>query len=218
MKIGILFDLDGTLLNSLDDLCDAVNYTMDYYGCPNRTIEEVREFIGNGAKRLIALSLPGKDTDPSVEEALATYQAYYALHSQDKTRPYAGVLAALEEIGKKYPVAIVSNKPDIAVKPLCAQYFPGVYARGESSDCPRKPAPDMLYKTLETLGVDKCVYVGDSDVDVLTATNAGAPCLSVLWGFRGRDCIQTAGGKYFCEKAEDMPAMLDQIVEEYYGK
>ena len=218
MKIGILFDLDGTLLNSLEDLCDAVNYTMDYYGCPNRTIEEVREFIGNGAKRLIALSLPGKDTDPGVEEALATYQAHYALHSQDKTRPYAGVLEALEKVGEKYPVAIVSNKPDIAVKPLCAQYFPGVYARGESSDCPRKPAPDMLFKTMETLGVEKCVYVGDSDVDVITATNAGAPCLSVLWGFRDRDCIKAAGGKYFCDKAEDMPAMLDQIVEEYYGK
>lgn len=212
MKIGILFDLDGTLLNSLEDLCDAVNYTMDYYGCPSRTIEEVRDFIGNGAKRLIALSLPGKDTDPTVEEALATYQAYYALHSQDKTRPYPGVLEALAEISKKYPVAIVSNKPDIAVKPLCQQYFPGVYARGESSDCPRKPAPDMLYKTLETLGVQKCVYVGDSDVDVITATNAGAPCLSVLWGFRDREEIAEHGGKYFCTNPADMPAMIDEII------
>ena len=212
MKVGILFDLDGTLLNSLEDLKDAVNYTMNYYGCPERSLEEVREFIGNGAKRLIALSLPGKDTDPTVEEALATYQAYYALHAQDKTCPYEGVVEALAEIGKKYPVAIVSNKPDIAVKPLCAQYFPGIYARGESSDCPRKPAPDMLYKTLETLGVEKCVYVGDSDVDVVTATNAGAPCLSVLWGFRDRDCIEAAGGKYFCTDPKDMAKMLDVIV------
>ena len=218
MKVGILFDLDGTLLNSLEDLCDAVNYTMEYYGCPQRTIDEVREFIGNGAKRLIALSLPGKDSDPAVDEVLKTYQAYYAVHSRDKTRPYEGVLEALTEIGKKYPVAIVSNKPDIAVKPLCADYFPGVYARGESTDCPRKPAPDMLYKTMEALGVDKCVYVGDSDVDVVTASNAGAPCLSVLWGFRDRACIEEAGGKYFCTNAKDMAAMLDKIVEEHYGK
>lgn len=218
MKIGILFDLDGTLLNSLEDLCDAVNYTMNYYGCPERTIEEVREFIGNGAKRLIALSLPGKESDPPVETVLDTYQAYYADHSRDKTRPYEGVVEALTEIGKKYPVAIVSNKPDIAVKPLCADYFPGVYARGESSDCPRKPAPDMLYKTMEALGVEKCVYVGDSDVDVITAANAGAPCLSVLWGFRDRTCIAGAGGKYFCEDPKLMADAIDRIVEEYYGK
>lgn len=212
MNVGILFDLDGTLLNSLEDLKDAVNYTMAYYGCPERSLEEVREFIGNGAKRLIALSLPGKENDPPVEEVLATYQAYYALHSRDKTRPYEGVVEALAEISKKYPVAVVSNKPDIAVKPLCADYFPGIYARGESFDCPRKPAPDMLYKAMAEIGVDACVYVGDSDVDVVTATNAKAPCLSVLWGFRDQDCISAAGGKYFCRDPKDMPRMIDEII------
>ena len=213
MKVGILFDLDGTLLNSLEDLKDAVNYTMKYYGCPERSLMEVRDFIGNGAKRLIALSLPGKETDPSVEEALATYQAYYAQHSQDKTRPYEGVREALAELSKKYPIAIVSNKPDIAVKPLCAEYFPGVYALGEAAGCPRKPAPDMLYKAMKEIGVDACVYVGDSDVDVITATNAGAPCLSVLWGFRDEDCIASAGGKHFCRDTKDMPQMLEDIIQ-----
>lgn len=217
MKVGILFDLDGTLLNSLEDLKDAVNYTMKYYGCPERSLAEVRDFIGNGAKRLIALSLPGKETDPSVEEALATYQVYYAQHAQDKTRPYEGAKEALAEISKKYPIAIVSNKPDIAVKPLCAEYFPGVYALGEAAGCPRKPAPDMLYKAMAQIGVDACVYVGDSDVDVVTATNAKAPCLSVLWGFRDEDCIRAAGGKYFCRDTKEMPQMLDKIVEENYG-
>ncbi len=217
MKIGILFDLDGTLLDTLQDLTDAVNYTMGQYGCPPRTVEEVRRFIGTGAKRLIAQSLPGSQSDPPVEDALAVYQAYYALHARDKTAPYAGVLKAVAKLAETYPVAIVSNKPDKAVKLLCADYFPGIYARGESTDCPRKPAPDMLFKAMAEIGVEKCVYVGDSEVDVITAGNAGAPCLSVLWGFRDKEEIVANGGKYFCTAPGDMPAMIEKIVEEYYG-
>ena len=218
MKIGILFDLDGTLLNTLEDLADSTNYALGQYGCPERSIEEIRRFIGTGAKRLIAQALPGKADDPDVDEVLATYQAYYATHAQIKTAPYKGVMEAIAEIKKKYPVAIVSNKPDKAVKILCADYFPGIYARGESTDCPRKPAPDMLFKAMAEIGVEKCVYVGDSEVDAITATAAGAPCLSVLWGFRDRDEIAANGGKHFCRDPRDMPAMIDKIVEEYYGK
>ena len=217
MKIGILFDLDGTLLNTLEDLADSTNYALRQYGCPERSIEEVRRFIGTGAKRLIAQALPGKENDPPVDEVLATYQAYYALHAQDKTAPYAGVMKAVAKIAEKYPVAIVSNKPDRAVKILCADYFPGIYARGESTDCPRKPAPDMLYKAMAEIGVEKCVYVGDSEVDAITAGNAGAPCLSVLWGFRDREEVAANGGKFFCTNPGDMPAMIDNIVEEIYG-
>ena len=215
MKVGLLFDLDGTLLDTLGDLRNSVNAALCQFGYPQRTLAEIRSFVGTGARNLSRLSMP--EGAENVDEVLAAFQAHYKDHCNIETGPYAGIPAALEAL-KDIPMAIVSNKPDYAVKELAAIYFPGIYARGESSDCPRKPAPDMLYKTLETLGVEKCVYVGDSDVDVLTATNAGAPCLSVLWGFRDRDCIQAAGGKYFCEKAEDMPAMLDQIVEEYYGK
>ena len=218
MKIGILFDLDGTLLNSLDDLTDAVNYTMRHYGCPERTMEEVREFIGNGAKQLIRLSLPGKESDPPVDEALAFYQRYYADHSQIKTRAYDGIPAALAQLQARYPLAIVSNKPDIAVRSLCADYFPGIYARGESDDCLRKPAPDMVLKAMSEIGVDKCIYVGDSDVDVVTAQNAGMPCLSVLWGFRDRTCMESVGGKHFCDDPAQMPRILTEIAEEYYGK
>ncbi len=217
MKVGILFDLDGTLLNTLQDLADSTNYALKQYGCPERTVEEIRRFIGTGAYRLIAQALPGKENDPPVEEVLATYQAYYKLHARDKTAPYDGVMKAVAEIAGKYPVAIVSNKPDAAVKILCADYFPGIYARGESTDCPRKPAPDMLYKALKEIGAEKCVYVGDSEVDAITAGNAGAPCLSVLWGFRDREEIAANGGKHFCSEAKDMPAMIDAIVEEYYG-
>ena len=217
MKIGILFDLDGTLLNTLEDLADSTNYALRQYGCPERTVEEVRRFIGTGARRLIAQALPGKEDDPDVDEVLATYQAYYATHAQIKTAPYAGVMEAVEKLKEKYPVAIVSNKPDKAVKILCADYFPGIYARGESTDCPRKPAPDMLFKAMEEIGVEKCVYVGDSEVDAITAGNAGAPCISVLWGFRDREEIAANGGKHFCTDPADMPAMIDKIVEETYG-
>lgn len=213
MKVGILFDLDGTLLNTLEDLQDAVNYTLLQYGCPQRSIDEVRRFIGNGAERLIRLSLPGKESDPPVSQALATYQKYYATHSQIKTRPYEGVCQALQELAKRYPVAIVSNKPDIAVKPLCRDYFGDIFARGESDDCPRKPAPDMVIKTMEQIGVDTCIYVGDSDVDVVTARNAGVPCLSVLWGFRDRACMEAVGGEHFCEDPSQLVQKLTQMAE-----
>ena len=213
MKIGILFDLDGTLLSTLEDLTDAVNYTLRFYGCPERTQEEVRAFVGNGARQLVRLSLPGKSTDPDIEEALATYQAYYADHSQIKTRPYDGILEALEEIRKDFPVAVVSNKPDVATKKLCKQYFgEDVFALGECADCPRKPAPDMLYRAMAAIGVDRCVYVGDSEVDVITAGNTGVPCLSVVWGFRDKECLLENGATHICEDPRDLPRCLKEMV------
>ena len=212
MKTGILFDLDGTLLNTLEDLTDAVNFTLSHYGCPQRSIDEVRAFVGTGAKNLIRKALPGRDTDPSVDEALAFYQQYYAAHSQVKTAPYGGILQAIGEISQKYPVAIVSNKPDGATKTLCAKYFPGVFARGESSDCRRKPAPDMIFQAMAEIGAERCIYVGDGETDVETAKNAGIPCLSVLWGFRDRECLQNAGATCFCEDPEDMLTKLEEIM------
>ena len=213
MKTGILFDLDGTLLSTLEDLTDAVNYTLRFYGCPERTMEEVRTFIGNGAEYLVRLSLPGKETDPSVAEALATYHAYYATHNQIKTRPYDGILEALEEIRREFPVAVVSNKPDRATKPLCRQYFgEDIFALGESGGCPRKPAPDMVKQAMAAIGVEKCIYVGDSEVDIITARNAGVPCLSVLWGFRDRQCLIENGATHFCEDPRELPRCLKEMV------
>ena len=207
---GILFDLDGTLLNTLDDLADAVNYALKAHGYPERTIREVRAFVGSGAANLIARSVPqGADPAPVLE----TYQAYYKEHSQDKTRPYPGIPEVLAAIRETYPVAIVSNKPDHNVKALCAGFFPGVYALGETPDCPRKPAPDMLYKAMGVLGVDRFVYVGDSDVDVITATGAGAKCASVLWGFRDEPEIRAAGGSFFCRDTKDLPALVDRLAK-----
>lgn len=210
MKIGILWDLDGTLLDTLEDLTDAVNYALRQFDHPERTKWEVRDFVGNGVRRLIERAVPeGADAGA----VLAVFRAYYNTHFQIKTKPYGGILEALAELGKAFPMAVVSNKPDSAVKPLCEQYFPGLYAQGESPDCPRKPAPDMVFAAMEALGVENCIYVGDSEVDVRTAKNAGVPCLSVLWGFRDREELQNAGALYFCES----PDQLTQIIKEMVG-
>ena len=212
MKTAILFDLDGTLLDSLADLTDSTNYALAQYGCPPRTIDEVRAFVGNGAEKLIRLALPGREDDPKVADVLATYKAYYTAHARIKTAPYAGILQALEQISQRYPVAIVSNKPDKTTKLLSLELFGNIPAWGESAECARKPAPDMLYKAIAELGVDSCIYVGDSEVDVATARNAGVKCLSVLWGFRDRKCLEDAGAAHFCENPADLPMMLESMM------
>lgn len=216
MKIALLWDLDGTLLDTLTDLKDATNYALQQHGFPTRSLEEIRSFVGNGARRQIHLSLPDGTDEATEAQVLATYQAYYANHAQVKTCPYPGVLEALEELGKRYPMAVVSNKPDFAVKPLCKQFFGDIFALGEVPGCPRKPAPDMLHKALEALGADTCVYIGDSEVDVITAKNAGYPCLTVLWGFRDRDCLEQAGATHFCALPADLPQAINALVTEHY--
>ena len=208
MKTGILFDLDGTLLDTIQDLADATNFVLKTMGYPQRTLDEVRRFVGNGARRLMEQAVPaGGD----VEEALRCFQIHYSANCQGKTKPYDGIPQALAILKEKYPIAIVSNKPDTAVKPLCDHYFPGIYARGESADCPRKPAPDMVFKAMEAIGADRCIYVGDSEVDVLTAKNAGVPCLSVLWGFRAREEMEAVGGIHFCETTDQLVKKLEEL-------
>ena len=214
MKTGILFDLDGTLLDTLQDLADATNYALRQLGCSERTLSEVRRFVGNGALNLMKQALPQGENTPTPQEALAVFKPYYENHCQIKTAPYPGVVAALTAVAQRYPVAIVSNKPDGAVKALCEEYFPGIYALGETPDCPRKPAADMVYKAMAHLGVDRCVYVGDSEVDILTAKNAGVPCLSVLWGFRDKALLEEVGGSYFCDNAKALPGMLETMIGE----
>ena len=212
MKTGLLFDLDGTLLDTLEDLLDATNYALNTFGYPQRTLPELRRFVGNGALNQIRLACPEGTAPETVEAVLNTYKPYYTEHCQSKTRPYAGILAQLDRLREKYPVAIVSNKPDGAVKSLCARYFPGIYALGETPDCPRKPAPDMVYKAMEAIGADRCIYVGDSEVDVLTAKNAGVPCLSVLWGFRDREDMEAAGADCFCGDADRLAETIEEMI------
>ena len=213
MKTGILFDLDGTLLDTLEDLKDSVNYVLRQHGCPERSLQEIKEFIGNGARRLIELSLPGKADDPDVDQVLREYQSYYKAHSQIKTKPYPGIVESLQYLKERYPIAIVSNKPDEATKSLCRQYFGDVNARGERADCPRKPAPDMLFAAMKDMGVDSCIYVGDSEVDVLTAKRAGVRCLSVLWGFRDRKTLEEAGSIHFCEEPALLAATMESMLK-----
>lgn len=213
--VGILFDLDGTLLDSLGDLTDSVNYALSVHGYPSHTLQEIRSFVGNGVAKLIQKSVPqGADFEP----VLQTYLPYYAAHNRIKTAPYTGIVQVLETVKSKYPVAVVSNKQDAAVKPMCAQWFGNVYALGEVAGCPRKPAPDMLYKAMEAIGVDRCVYVGDSEVDVITAANTNVPCVSVTWGFRNREELAESGAVYFCDDPLRLPEIIDKVVEEYYGK
>lgn len=209
---AIIFDLDGTLLNTLEDLTDATNAALDHFGCKARTMEEVRSFVGNGAERLIRLALPGEENDPEVSRVLSWYKDFYAAHSQIKTRPYEGVLEALAAVKAEFPVAVVSNKPDNATKLLCKQYFGEVYALGEGDDMPRKPAPDMVHRAMADIGAQACIYVGDSEVDVLTARNAGVPCLSVLWGFRDKETLLEAGADHFCEAPCDLLKKLREMI------
>lgn len=210
MKTAILFDLDGTLLDTLGDLHAAVNHVLREFGYPERSVQEVCRFVGNGAAQLMRLAVPeGVDYAP----VLAAFQSHYAKHCDILTKPYDGIMQALAELGEKYPLAVVSNKPDRAVKELAQIYFPGLYAHGESTDCPRKPAPDMVYKAMEAIGAERCVYVGDSDVDIMTAKNAGVPCLSVTWGFRGEAELREAGAVYFCHETKDLPVAIEEIMK-----
>lgn len=219
MKTGILFDLDGTLLDTLEDLLDATNYALNLHGYPSRQLGELRRFVGKGAENQIRMALPAGAAPEEVGKVLASYKPYYTAHCQIKTRPYQGIPEALAVLSETYPIAIVSNKPDAAVKRLCGVHFPGIYAQGEAPGCPRKPAPDMVKAAMAAIGAENCLYVGDSEVDILTAKNAGVPCLSVLWGFRDRSELASAGGTYFCETPEALASCINHIVKkEFHGQ
>lgn len=206
---GILFDLDGTLLDTLDDLTDATNHTLAQLGYPLRSREEMRRFVGNGAARQLQQSVP--EGEPW-EAALELYLPYYSTHCRIKTAPYPGIPETLAALREQYPVAIVSNKPDGATKALCADFFPGICAMGQSDGCPRKPAPDMVLQAMKEIGADTCIYVGDSEVDILTAKNADMPCISVLWGFRDRKELTAAGGLHFCEKPSRLTETVNALI------
>lgn len=208
---GLLFDLDGTLLDTLEDLLDATNFALGQHGFPRRTLEELRRVVGNGAANQIRKSLPQGTPEASVQQVLETYKPYYTAHCQNKTKPYPGILEALADLKERFPIAIVSNKPDAAVKELCRDHFPGIYALGESTDCPRKPAADMVYKAMKAIGAERCIFIGDSEVDILTAQNAGVPCLSVTWGFRDREQLVEAGGTVFCENTEKIVEVIEEM-------
>ena len=201
---AILFDMDGTVLDTLRDLNAAANTALAEFGFPAMSLDETRRRVGNGSRRLLELSLPEGTPDDILARILAWYLPYYNAHANDTTAPYPGIaelLAALKTAGT--PLAVVSNKPDRTVKELAAIHFPGLLeiavGENEAGGVRRKPWPDTLLMAAAALGVEPgdCLYVGDSEVDVLTAGRAGMDCASVLWGFRSREELEQAGAKLF---------------------
>ena len=204
-----IFDLDGTLLSTLNDLATSTNYALRWAGMPERTIEEIRMFVGNGVKLLMERAIPNGSNNPKFEETYAKFREHYMEHNLDTTCPYEGIPELLRELkrrGKK--LAIVSNKFYAATQDLAKHFFPDTIevAIGERETIRKKPAPDTVIEALRQLGVPKdgVVYIGDSDVDIMTAKNCGLPCISVLWGFRDKDFLIQNGGTIFVEKPADI--------------
>ncbi|MBQ9285788.1 MAG: HAD-IIIA family hydrolase [Bacteroidaceae bacterium] len=210
---AVVLDLDGTLLNTLDDLTTSTNWALSNNGLPERTTEEVRTFVGNGIRLLIERAVPQGTTKELTEQTFADFKRHYVQHCQDKTCLYDGIpemLQALKAAGLQ--MAIVSNKLQAGVDELYERYFSDTVevAIGERLSVRRKPAPDMVQLALSELGVEasEAVYVGDSDVDLLTAHNSGLPCISVLWGFRDREFLLQHGATDMAETPKDVVNML----------
>lgn len=204
----VIFDLDGTLLDTLDDLTDSVNYAMSVMGWPLKDKKDVRLYLGNGIKRLMELCSPSGISKAEFDKAFLIFREYYDLHNQDKTAPYDGVVELMARLKSKgVKMAIVSNKVHEAVLALRDKFFPYVeVAIGDDLKMARKPAPDSCYKALELLGSNKeeSVYIGDSEVDLLTAKNSGLDCITVLWGFRDKEYLMENGATTFVETPEEL--------------
>lgn len=205
-----IFDLDGTLLSTLADLAASTNYALRTHHMPERSIDEVRRFVGNGVKKLMERAIPDGLNNPLFEETFATFRQHYMQHNLDTTQPYPGIMQLLEQLkaeGKN--IAVVSNKFYAATRELCRHFFGDLVpvAIGEREDIRKKPAPDTVIEALHELGVDKegAVYIGDSDVDIMTAKNSGMPCVSVLWGFRDKEFLLEHEATTLISQPEDMP-------------
>ncbi len=214
----IIFDLDGTLLNTLEDLTDSVNYALTQFHCPSRTLEEVRSFVGNGVAKLMERAIPEGLHNPDYEAAFSVFKEYYEMHCNDKTRPYEGIIEVLDKLSEQgYKIAIVSNKFDTAVKELNHIYF-GERIRvaiGESATVRKKPAPDTVYQALAELSAEaaNAIYVGDSDVDLATAHNVPMSCISVTWGFRTQAQLLEAGAEpsLMIDSPEKLLPLLERL-------
>ena len=210
---AVLVDMDGTLLDTLEDLCDSTNHALAQMGYPLRGIEEIRRFIGNGAEKQIRRAVPEGTSEGKIMETLAAFRAYYQDHCQIKTKVYDGLLDVLSELKEKgVKMAVVSNKPDAAVKKLSREYFGDRldYAIGPSDGVRCKPYPDMAEEALKALGVEKkdAVFVGDSEVDVQTGLNAGLDVIAVSWGFRSREVVIEAGASKIADNASELEKLI----------
>lgn len=211
----VIFDMDGTVLYTLDDLKTATNVILRQYGYPERSLDEVRQFVGNGIRKTIERAVPADvaENQELIDLMFTDFQKYYDVHCLDETRPYDGILELMDTLkAKGYKMAIVSNKVDTAVKELNQHFFGDrvPVAIGERPGVKKKPAPDTVFAALEELGSTKeeSVYIGDSDVDFNTALNSDMPCISVLWGFRDRDFLESIGASTFAQKPEDILGLL----------
>jgi len=212
----LIFDLDGTLLNTLEDLCDSLNEVLLQEGYMPRTLDEVRRFVGNGVRRLVEQSLPDETGDDEINRITSLFQQYYKNNMQNKTKPYDGIMELLYDLKRhKYKIAIVSNKFDSATKALARHFFNGLIdvAIGETAQIRKKPAPDSIYKAVGELGSDiaKAILVGDSETDIDTAKNAGIPCIGVSWGFRGRRLLEKYGADYIIDSPDELINLIRSI-------
>ena len=206
-----IFDLDGTLLDTLGDLASSVNYALRMHNMPEHSLEDIRRFVGNGVRKLMERAVPQGAQNPCFDEAFATFRQYYMQHSLDTTRPYAGIPETLKALkARGCHLAVVSNKMMAATQALCSHFFPDTIevaiGEHEAEGIRKKPAPDTVVAALKALGVGKeqAVYVGDSDVDIETARNSGMPCISVLWGFRDRDFLKQNGAETFISAPSEL--------------
>ena len=209
----IIFDLDGTLLNTLDDLRDSLNDILIQKGYSTRSLEEVKRFVGNGVRNQVRLAVPGHFTEEEVSLILEEFKEHYRNNMQNKTRPYNGIMELLLDLNRfNYKIAIVSNKYDTAVKELAKTYFGNLIpvAIGESHEVKRKPAPDSVFEAVKELdsALNKTVFVGDSETDAQTARNAGIPCIGVTWGFRSREVLKAAGVDYLIDTPKELLTLI----------
>lgn len=209
----VIFDLDGTLLDTLQDLAISTNFALESCGHPKRTVEEVRRFVGNGIEKLIEKATPADISLNERKKILEVFKLHYAEHCEDHTSPYSGILPLLDRmIEAGISIAVVSNKIDFAVQSLCKKYFGDRFSIviGEQNGIRRKPYPDSVLDVLSKTGVSsrEAVYIGDSEVDIETAHNANIDIISVSWGFRDKDFLSKFGAKIFADSATELERLL----------
>ncbi len=212
---SVVFDLDGTLLDTLGDLRDSVNFALEKNNLPQRTTEEIRSFVGNGIRRLIESSVPENTPLEITDKCFSDFKEYYKKHSAILTKPYDDIIDLMKALKSKgVKVAVVSNKADFAVKTLMEDYFNGLYdcAYGERAGVPRKPAPDGVFEAVKEMGADveSTVYIGDSEVDVITSQNANLPCIAVTWGFRDKKVLESLNPEYIVDSPSDIMRIIER--------
>jgi len=204
-----IFDMDGTILDTLEDLKDSTNYVLRQFKMPERSLEEIRNFVGNGIRTLLERAAVSGTSSTTVDEMFRVFSVYYKDHSAIKTKPYDGIVACIQKLREAgVKTAVVSNKADFAVQILCKDYFDGLFdiSVGERENLQRKPAPDSVNLVLNILGISKedAVYIGDSEVDLQTARNSNMDVIPVSWGFRNREFLKQQGAAFVIDKPDEI--------------